>query len=100
MISHGVEISIARGVPIPRRFFFFFFFLHHVFIVFRYKKLRGALAMENTKPINQKQTQKKPQILFLHAGKPGGRLLNVTQKQNNMYNRNSSTKLKAFPTNV
>ena len=30
-----------------------FFFLYHVFIVLRYKKLRAALAMEKTKPINQ-----------------------------------------------
>ena len=41
-------------------FFFFFFFLYHAFIVFRYKKLRAALAMEKTKPINQKQKHKKP----------------------------------------
>jgi len=34
-------------------FFFSFFFLYHVFIVFRYKKLRAALAMVRTKPINQ-----------------------------------------------
>ena len=59
--SHGVEISIAGGVvemfrdPTPRRFFFFFF-LYHAFIVFRYKKLRAALAMEKTKPINQTKT--------------------------------------------
>jgi len=32
---------------------FFFVFFYHVFIVFRYKKLRPALAMERTKPINQ-----------------------------------------------
>ena len=61
MKSHGVGISIAGGVgemvrgPTPKRsfFFFFFFFLYHAFIVFRYKKLRKALAMEKTKPINQ-----------------------------------------------
>ena len=35
-------------------FFSFFFFLYHAFIVFRYKKLHVALAMEKTKPINQK----------------------------------------------
>jgi len=34
-------------------FFFFSFFFFHAFIVFRYKKLRAALAMERTKPINQ-----------------------------------------------
>ena len=36
--------------------FLFFFFLYHAFIVFRYKKLRAALAMEKTKPINQNKT--------------------------------------------
>jgi len=34
-------------------FFFFSFFFYHAFIVSRYKKLRAALAMERTKPINQ-----------------------------------------------
>ena len=34
-------------------FLFFHFFFFHAFIVFRYKKLRAALAMERTKPINQ-----------------------------------------------
>ena len=60
MNSHGVEISIAGGVgemvrdPTPKSFFFVFvFFLYHAFFVFRYKKLRAALAMEKTKPINQ-----------------------------------------------
>ena len=38
----------------PFFFIFFYFFLYHAFIVFRYKKLRAALAMEKTKPINQK----------------------------------------------
>ena len=33
--------------------FFHFLFFFHAFIVFRYKKLRAALAMERTKPINQ-----------------------------------------------
>jgi len=41
-------------------FSFFFFFLYHAFIVSRYKKLRAALAMEKTKPINQNKEQKKP----------------------------------------
>jgi len=72
--SHGVEISIAGCVgemvrdPNPIAFFFFLFsfFFFQVFIVFRYKKLRAALAMERTKPINQKQIkQKKP--LFLSS---------------------------------
>ena len=67
--SHGAEISIAwcveemvRG-PNPKPFFFSFFFLYHAFIVFRYKKLRAALAMEKTKPINQNKQQKKPLLL-------------------------------------
>jgi len=41
-------------------FFFFFFFFYHAFIVFRYKKLRAALAIEITKPINQSKQQKNP----------------------------------------
>jgi len=41
-------------------FFFSFFFLYHVFIVFRYNKLRVALGMEKTKPINQNKQPKKP----------------------------------------
>ena len=47
--------------------FFFFFFLYHAFIVLRYKKLRAALAMERTKPINQNKLNKvnqKPLILL------------------------------------
>jgi len=39
--------------------FFSFFFCNYAFSVFRYKKPRGALAMEKTKPINQKHKQKK-----------------------------------------
>ena len=38
--------------------FFFLFFCNHAFIVLRYKKPRAALAMERTKPINQKQLTK------------------------------------------
>ena len=37
----------------PFLFFFSLFFFYHAFIVSRYKKLRAALAMERTKPINQ-----------------------------------------------
>jgi len=37
---------------------FFLFFCNHAFIVFRYKKPDAALAMEKTKPINQKQITK------------------------------------------
>ena len=42
-------------------FFFslFFFYFNHAFIVFRYKKPDAALAMERTKPINQKHKQRK-----------------------------------------
>ena len=40
-------------------FFFFFFFCNHAFIVFRYKKTHAALAMERTKPINQKTYNKR-----------------------------------------
>ena len=39
--------------------FFFFVFCNHAFIVFRYKKPHAALAMERTKPINQKHKQRK-----------------------------------------
>jgi len=67
--SHGVEISIAGcvremvGDPNVTSFFFSFFsffsFFYHEFIVFKYKKLRAALAMERTKPINQNKKPKK-----------------------------------------
>ena len=65
MNSHGVETSIARCVremvrdPNPMSFFTFFYF-YHAMIVSRYKKLRAALAMGRTKPINQNIQQKKP----------------------------------------
>ena len=36
-----------------------FFFCNHAFIVSRYKKPHAALAMERTKPINQKHKHKK-----------------------------------------
>jgi len=67
MISRGVEISIAGGGEEKVRVFcgeekvrayllvvLSFFFCNHAFIVFRYKKPHAALAMEKTKPINQK----------------------------------------------
>ena len=44
-------------------FLFFSFFFYHAYIVSRYKKLRQALAMERTKPINQNKQQKKPKPL-------------------------------------
>jgi len=37
----------------------FVFFCNYAFIDFRYKKPHAALAMERTKPINQKHKQKK-----------------------------------------
>jgi len=64
MNSHGVEFSIAgcvrEMVRDPNLLPFLSFFFYHAFIVFRYKKLRAALAMERTKPINQNSQQKKP----------------------------------------
>ena len=55
------ELRWLREEPKSSAFFFFFFsFFYHAFIVFRYKKLRAALAMERTKPINQNIQQKKP----------------------------------------
>ena len=53
---------------------FFSFFFYHAFIVFRYKKLRAALAMERTKPINPNKQQKKPFLPVHHVcGKYLGR---------------------------
>jgi len=56
MISSGVEISIAgggremvRGLSLGHCLF-----RNHACIVFRYKKPHAALAMERTKPVNQK----------------------------------------------
>jgi len=71
MNSDGVDISIAGCVeemvgdpnPMPLLFFFFFF---DALIFFMYKKLRAALAMERTKPINQKKKEKKP-FLLVHC---------------------------------
>jgi len=63
MISRCVEISIAGGGEEMVRAYllglFFFFFCNHAFIVSRYKKPHAALAMERTKPINQKHKHKK-----------------------------------------
>ena len=70
----------------PQRFFlfsFFFFFLYHVFIVFRYKKVRAALAKEKTKPINQKPQDKKPDNKGLgsvwNVGKPIASALQISK---------------------
>ena len=65
MISRGVEISIAGGggemvpEPISWSFSLFCFFCNHAFIVLRYKKPHAALAMERTKPINQRTNNKR-----------------------------------------
>jgi len=60
MISHGVEISIARGGADEKDervggvffffIFFFFFFFYIIYSLLRYKKSHGALAMAKTKP--------------------------------------------------
>jgi len=50
---------MVRAYPSDVFFFFFIFFWNHMFIVFRYKKPHAALAMERTKPINQKHKQRK-----------------------------------------
>jgi len=55
------ELRWLREEPKSHVFFVFFsFFIYHAFIVLRYKKLRAALAMERTKPINQNKKKKKP----------------------------------------
>jgi len=58
------ELRWLREEPKSHFLFFLFFlsFFYHSFIVFRYKKLRAALAMEKTKPINQNKQQKKPTL--------------------------------------
>jgi len=50
--------SFVTQIPCLFFFFSFSFFFYHAFIVSRYKKLRAALAMEKTKPINQNITTK------------------------------------------
>jgi len=47
------ELRWLGEEPKSSAYSFFLFFFYHAFIVFRYKKLRAALAMERTKPINQ-----------------------------------------------
>jgi len=46
------ELRWLREEPNSYAFFLYFIF-YHAFIVFSYKKLCAALAMERTKPINQ-----------------------------------------------
>ena len=50
----GGEELCEKGVLSLGLFVFFVFFCNHAFIVSRYKKPHAALAMERTKPINQK----------------------------------------------
>jgi len=61
-------------MPIPGSFFLFSFLLcNHAFIVFRYKKPHAELAIERTKPINQKQPHRKvtaPIKVYYHKGSP------------------------------
>jgi len=45
--------------PLVGFFFLLLFFCNHAFIIFRYKKPHAALAMERSKPINQKHKHKK-----------------------------------------
>ena len=63
MISHGVEISIARGGADEKDgaregSFFFFFFFYIIYSLLRYKKSHGALAMTKTKPKIQDELTK------------------------------------------
>jgi len=61
------ELRWLREEPKSNAFVFYFFIFYHAFIVFRYKKLCAALAMERTKPINENKQQKKPKTPFLHS---------------------------------
>ena len=68
-----VLLRWLREDPIPWLFFFsfFLFFCNHAFIVSRYKKPHAALAMERTKPINEKHKQRKvtaPVSIHYRAG--------------------------------
>jgi len=100
MNTHGVDFSIAGCVeeiicdpnPMPFSLLFFSLFFFHVFIVFTYKKLRAALAMEKTKPINQNKQQKKP----LSAIPP--RRLKVLRPKPLAYRSSSETKYKEITT--
>jgi len=72
------ELIWLREEPKSPAFFFFFFF-YHAFVVSRYKKLRAALAMEKTKPINQNKKTKEtissrpPRLLKVLGPKPFAR---------------------------
>ena len=56
-----------------RLFFFFFLFCNHVFIVFRSKKLRAALAINKIKAI--KQATKTKEIYIANKYPLSGRFL-------------------------
>jgi len=60
------ELRWLREEPKSHPFFLSFsLFFYHGFIVSRYKKLRAALAMERTKPINQNISTKET-IFLVH----------------------------------
>jgi len=91
MISRGVEISNAGGVVAMVRvlslspFFFFFFFCNKSLIFFMYKNPHAALAMERTKPINQKHKQRKVTApvkypLIAQVSPPPGHWPHITRK--------------------
>ena len=98
MISRGVEISIAGGGEEKVRVFcgeekvrayllvvLFFFFFNHAFIFFRYKKPHAALAIEKTKPINQKPITKESHGTNListnaQVSPPPGQRAHITRK--------------------
>ena len=102
MISGGVEISIAGGggemvcvLSLGRFFFLFFFFFFFFFFVimrslfFRYKKPHVALAMERTKPVNQKHKQRKvtaPVSIHYRAGFSSAGPLATYNKESTTHN--------------
>jgi len=61
MIGKNLDGCVKNPNLLP----FFILFLYHAFIVSRYKKLRAALAMERTKPINQNISTKET-IFLVH----------------------------------
>jgi len=73
------ELRWLREERKSHAFFLNLFFFYHAFIVSRYKKLRAALAMERTKPINQNKQQRKaslpspPHLLKILRPKPFAR---------------------------
>jgi len=62
IIRQGVVKGRGRKIQGAERAYLlvvFFFFCNHAFIVSRYKNPHTALAMERTKPINQKHKHQK-----------------------------------------